>query len=137
MKVALIGPITTSQIIQVERGGFFIGVRFRPGCRIGVSNRLFSSLKDTNTSTFLPSSTSITDFQKSIQKPLTHENIHSQLRLLVETLLIENVIAQDPIVDKFLDEVKRIDDSTSVSNILKRLLLSARQFQRRLNSTRV
>lgn len=131
MKVVLVGPMTISQVAQVERGGFFVGVRFRPGCRIDVPDRLFSSLKNTKTSIFLPRLASIIHFQRKIQNTLTHEKIHAELQLLVDALLVEGAIMRDSIVDTFLDEVERMDDNSTVPDILNRLPLSSRQFQRR------
>ena len=131
MKVALIGPMTTSQITQVNRGGFFAGVRFRPGCRIDVSDQPFSSLKDTKTSSFLPKLASLTDFQRNIQSIRTHGDIHAELELLIEALITQHVIMRDPMVDRFLEAMEQSDDISAAPDLIKNLPLSSRQFQRR------
>jgi AraC-like DNA-binding protein len=131
MRVALIGPMTTAQVTQIEPGGFFVGVRFRPGCRIDMSEQSFSSLKDTKASTFLAGLASFIDFQKKIQNALTHGEIHSELLRLIKALVVQSVITRDPIVDRFLDELEQADGLPRVLDILKSLPISTRQFQRR------
>lgn len=130
MKVVLIGPMMISQTTSLRPGDLFIGVRFRPGCRIALSKEPFTSLRDSKISDLSKELVQLAHFEKSIQGD-AFTVIHSKLSHLIETLIKEGVVTRDPMVDMFLDRVERAQGTSKVTNILESLPISSRQFRRR------
>ena len=130
MKAVLIGPMVTAQTTSLKPGTLFVGARFRPGCRIILSEKPFASLRDSKVSDFSIQLIQLAHFEKSIQDA-SLETIRSKLPLLLATLIKDEVVTRDSIVDKFLDEVEAARDNPTVASMLESLPISARQFQRR------
>mgnify|MGYP002661363604 CR=1 FL=1 len=130
VRTVLIGPMTVAQTTQLQPGELFVGARFRPGCRIDLSDTLFTSIKNSKTSDFSSKVMQLGHF-KNLSQGDSLEAIYRNLIRLVETLLGEGFITRDSIVDRFLDMAESTQDSHKVANMLNELPISARQFQRR------
>ncbi len=130
-KVVLIGPMSVSQTARVSSGELFVGVRFRPGCRITLQNQDYATLKDSRVFGDDMSTAFIHNFQTDMQLVTTPQEIQKRLQMLIVALVTEKLVVRDTVIDEFLARVEVCGGNNKIEDLLKDLPISPRQFRRR------
>lgn len=130
--LALVGPLTTAQQVQLRRGNRKVGIWLKPGTCCLFQPGTMEMLRDNVAfGADMQPSAAFRQFDAGIQQVDDGLLMLDRLQDLLEQLVAKQLLARDTLVDAFVDKVQQDGMQSVKDNLADGMPISYRQFVRK------